>query len=176
MFKSLFSATRAALAVCLLVASFIAPYPAHAAAGTWTMYANAKLSVWGAGHNIGTDTYVAVLLTASYTPVTNTHATWADISAFEVSACTGYTAGGQTATLAKALSTGTVAITLTALSWPGLTCTQKYVAIVRRAGGSLVSGDRLLTLLDLDTASGSATVSTVAGTLGVTASPNLFSQ
>lgn len=173
--KNLIRWLRGGLAALALLATLASPLPARAAAGTWTLYANAKLQSWGAAFNIGTDTFVMVLLSASYTPAVNTDATWADVSAYEVS-CTGYTAGGATATLSKALAAGTVTVSMTTVSWTSSTCTAKYAAIVRRAGGSLVSGDKLLTYLDLNTASGSATVSTTNGTLSVSASSGLFTQ
>ena len=166
---------RLALAALFLLSAPLYPLPAFAAAGNWTVYANAKLQSWGAAHNIGTDTYVLVLLTMSYSPTVNTDATWAEISSFEAS-CPGYSAGGSTATMSKALATGVVTVSMTAVSWASSTCTVKYAVIVRRAGGSLVSGDKLLAYVDLNTASGSSTVSTTNGTLQVTAASGVFTQ
>lgn len=165
---------RFALASLFLSTAALLPNASFAAAGTWTIYANAKLQAWGAGHNIDTDVYVMVLLGPGYTPIVNSDATYVDVSANEITG-TGYSAGGQVITLSKALATGTVTVSMTSNTWPTCTCTAKYAAIVRRAGGSTVSGDKLLGYLDLNVGGG-LTISSTAGNFTVTAGSGLFTQ
>ena len=173
--KKLVAFLRGGIAALVLGASLLGPGPALAAPGNWVVYPQAKFQSWAAAHNIGTDTYVMILVNAAYTPTVNTDATYADVSANEAS-CTGYTTGGQVATLSKAISSGVVTISMTAVSWASSTCTVKYAVLIRRAGGSLVSGDKLLSYLDMNTASGSSTISTTNGTLQVSAPSGVFTQ
>jgi hypothetical protein len=167
--------SRAVVAVLFLLWSIAVPIQgARAAAGNWTVFANAKLASWQAGFNIGSDTIVMVLVTSGYTPVTNTHATWADVSANEVSTGGGYTAGGQSVTASVSLSTGTVTFNLTAVTWSSATITAKYAVLVRRGSSSLVSGDKLLAYLDLN--SGGGSVSSSSGNFTVSAPSGVFTQ
>jgi len=117
------------------------------------------------GIDLDTDTIVAVLLGAGYTPGRTTHSLWSDVSAQEVTG-SGYTAGGVAlANSAVTHSAGTGKWDADDVSWTTATITAKYVALVRRAGGSLVNGDLLIAYLDLDTAGG--TVSSTAATFAV---------
>jgi hypothetical protein len=119
------------------------------------------------GIDLDSDTIVCVLLSASYTPGRTTHSLWSDVSTYEITG-TGYTAGGA-ALAGKAVthSSGTGKFDADDVSWTTATITAKYAVLVRRAGGSLVSGDLLIGYLDLNTDSGSATASSTASTFTV---------
>jgi len=114
------------------------------------------------GIDLDSDTIVCVLLGAGYTPNRTSHALWSDISAQEIASGSGYTSGGQ-ALSGKAVTHSAGAGTFDAddVVWSSSTITAKYAALVRRAGGSLASGDLLIAYVDLDTASGSATVASL---------------
>lgn len=139
------------------------------AAGNFIPYTiNMTDPVVSGGIDLDSDTIVCVLLGAGYTPGRTTHSLWSDISAQEISG-TGYTAGG--AALANKTMThsgGTGTFDADDVSWATATITAKYAALVRRAGGSLVSGDLLIGYVDLNTASGSATVSSTGATFQIT--------
>lgn len=119
------------------------------------------------GIDLDSDTIVAVLLSASYTPGRTTHSLWSDVSAYEVTG-TNYSAGGVAlANKTMTHSGGTGTWDADDVSWTTATLTAKYVALVRRAGGSLVSGDLLIGYMDLNTAGGSSTVSSTNSTFAV---------
>lgn len=134
------------------------------AAGTFTLYGAAKENIAKALIDLDSDNFQVVLTTASYTPVVNTHSTWADVSATEVSG-TGYSAGGAAlASRTVTRSGGTVTFDAADVSWASSTITAKYAVLVKKAGGSLVSGDLLLGYVELESGS---TVSTTNGTLSI---------
>lgn len=120
------------------------------------------------GIDLDSDTIVCVLLSASYTPGRTTHSTWADVSAYEVSG-TGYTAGGQAlANKTMTHSGGTGTWDADDVVWSSSTIEAKYAVLVKRAGGSLVSGDLLIGYCDLNAASGSATLASAGGAYTIT--------
>lgn len=141
--------------------------PAYAAAGNFLLYGNALEKIADGTIDLDTDSWRVVLLTSSYTPSQSTHATWADASAAEASG-TGYTAGGEAATLTLSRSGLAVTIDTADVSWTSSTITAKYAAIVRDAdgNGSIASTDLLLFYVDLDTGGGS--ISTTNGTFAIT--------
>jgi hypothetical protein len=65
--------------------------------GSLTFYASALYNMAEGGFNLLAGAYQVVLLTASYSPDTATHSTYANVSADETTG-TGYTAGGETLT------------------------------------------------------------------------------
>ena len=138
------------------------------AAGNWIPYTITMTDVAvSGGIDLDSDTIVCVLLGTGYTPGRTTHSTWADISAQEITG-TGYTTGGVAlANKANTHSGGTGTWDADDVSWSTATITAKYAVLVRRAGGSLVSGDLLIAYCDLNTASGSATVSSTGATFTV---------
>lgn len=137
------------------------------AAGAFTVYSNAALSMSKGSFNLASDTLVMALITASYTPAPNTDALWSAVSANEVATGAGYTAGGVVlAGVTDTLTTATVTFTCTAPTWSAFSATFKYGVIVRRAGGSLVAGDLLLSFFDANSGGGSITGG--GGTLTVT--------
>jgi hypothetical protein len=99
-------------------------------------------------HNVVTDTDKVALLTSSYTPNQDTHATFADVSANEVTG-TGYTAGGATLT-GKSVTYDTIVnvATLVAASvtWAALTVSTRYAVIYRSTGTGSTS--RLIGYID----------------------------
>lgn len=136
------------------------------AAGTVTVYSNAVLNLTKAAMNLSSDTFVCILVTSGYTPAPNTDSTYANVSANEVAAGGGYTTGGVVLTsVTDTLTTATVTYTAAASSWSSATITAKYAVIVRRASGSLVSGDLLVSYVSLD--SGGASVSSTNATFTV---------
>lgn len=137
------------------------------AAGAWTVYSNAALSMSKASFNLSTDNYNIILVTNSYTPAPNTDSTYANVSANELSTAGGYTNGGQTLTsVSDTLTAATVTFTSANPSWASFTAGPfRYGVIVRRAGGSLVSGDLLLCYSDLG---GGSSISGAGGTFTVT--------
>lgn len=139
------------------------------AAGNWVPFTiNMTDVLMSGGIDLDSDNVVCVLLSASYTPSANTQSLWSSLSAYEVTG-TGYTAGGQLlANKTVTHSGGTGTWDSDNVAWTTSTITAKYAALVRRAGASLVSGDLILAFVDLNTASGSATVSSTASTFTVT--------
>lgn len=137
--------------------------------GNVTLYGAGKEGISKATIDLDTDTFQVVLITSAHTPVVNTHATFADISANQVAAGGGYSAGGTPlASVTVTRSGGTVTFTAANTSWASSTITAKYAMVLKRAGGSLVAGDLLLCYVDLDTTSGSSSVSTTGGTFQIT--------
>jgi len=119
------------------------------------------------GVDLDSDTIVCVLLSAAYTPNRLTHATWADLSAYEITG-TGYTAGGQElAGKAMTHSAGTGKFDADDVTWATATITAKYAALVRRAGASLVSGDLAIAYVDLNTDDPADTVASLAAAFTV---------
>jgi hypothetical protein len=136
------------------------------AAGSVVVYTNAVTLMGQKQFNLGTDTYSYVLLTSSYTPAPNTDATYANVSANELTTGGGYTSGG-TVLSGSTWTTATATATFTAsnISYSSSTITAKYIAILQRAGGSLVSTDKLLCYCDLN--SGGGSVSSSSGTFAI---------
>lgn len=139
------------------------------AAGAWTVYSNAALEMSKGGFDLATDTYVLILVTGSYTPAPNTDKLYSDVSADELTTAGGYTVGGVALTsVTDTLSTATVTFTSANPSWSSFTAGPfRYGVIIRRAGGSLVSGDLLLCYSDLG---GGSNITGAGGTLTVTMS------
>lgn len=137
------------------------------AAGAWTVYSNAVLGISKGSFNLSTDNYNIILVTNSYTPAPNTDTTYSNVSANELTTSGGYTVGGVTlASTTDTLSTATVTFTSANPSWSSFTAGPfRYGVIVRRAGGSLVSGDLLLCYSDLG---GGSSITGAGGTLTVT--------
>lgn len=63
------------------------------AASAFNIYTAAKTSILNGGLNVATGTFVAILVSATYTPNLPTDSTYANVSANEVTG-TGYTTGG----------------------------------------------------------------------------------
>ena len=136
-------------------------------AGTFTVYGAAIEGIAKGNIDLDGSTFVAVLVGAGYTPANDTHSTWADVSANELSTGNGYTAGGVALSSVTVNRSGaTVTFDAADISWTSSTLTAKYVVVVRRAGASLASGDLLLGYAELETG-GAGTVSTTNGTLAV---------
>lgn len=118
------------------------------------------------------DTIVAALLDASYTPSAS-HSTWADVSANHVVG-TNYapvTLTGKT----SARTGGTLLWDSADIAFgANVTVTAKYCAIFQQAGGSLTSTDKFLGYVDLDTTNSSATVSSTNSTFTVGTPNGLF--
>lgn len=123
------------------------------AAGTVQVYANALLHLASKAIALDSDTFVAVLLSGSYTPDRLHHATWADVSAYEVADQAGYTPGGIALT-AQAISitdAGKVMFDADDIAWgPPASITAQYAVIVRRASTVLADGDFLIGYADLN--------------------------
>ena len=133
------------------------------AAGKFTLYTAAKLSLPTGGIDLDTDTLVGTVHTG-YTP-SAAHSTWADVSATEATG-TGYTPGGQVLSgVTTGTANGLAYIAFTALSWANATLAGRHVIVTKRASGSLVSGDKLVGYLDL---TGAADMSSTNGTFSVT--------
>ena len=135
--------------------------------GPLTLYGAALEDIVSGDIALAADDFSAILVTASYVPNFSTHGTYADVSANEASG-TGYTSGGiDIGSFTVTRSGLTVNIdSSVALTWSASTLTAKWLVLVRRAGSSLVAGDRLLGALNLNTNGGS--VSTSGGTLDIT--------
>lgn len=130
------------------------------------VYTVGQQNIEKAAINLLSDTIVCTLHTTSYTPNNNTHGTWADVSATELSTGSGYTAGGVALTT-KAVTAGTATVTFDCddISWASFSGTFRYAIFTRRAGGSLVSGDLLIGYYDL---TGSGNTTGGGGTLMIT--------
>jgi hypothetical protein len=140
-------------------------------AAAWKVYGSAAEKISRATLDMDTQTFRMVLLTASYTPNQSTHATWADLSATEVAAGGGYTAGGKLLTMAVSRSALVVTVDCDDQSWTASTITAKYAAIVRDAdaNGTLASTDDILCFSDLETG-GSLSSTASAFTVTINAS------
>ena len=136
------------------------------AVGAITLYSNAVLEMGDGSFDFNADTYVMTLISSGYTPAPNTDKLWSDVSANELATALGYTAGGEVLSgVAWTLTSATGKYTFTAPTWPAFSATFKYGVIVRRAGGSLVSGDHLLAYFDANT---SGTYTGSGGTFTIT--------
>jgi|SRR6185437_6830856 len=137
------------------------------AAGSVTVYTNAVLLMGEDTFNFSTDAYAYVLCTSSYTPAPNSDATYANVSSFELTTGGGYTSGGTAlAGTSWTQSGATLTFTASNISYSSSTITAKYIVILKQAGGSLVSTDKLLAYCDLN--SGGGSVSSSAGTFAIT--------
>jgi len=123
--------------------------------------------------NWASDTIVAVLLGSGYTPAA-THSTWADVSAQHVTG-TNY-APVALANKTSVNTSGTILWDCDDIDFgSNVTVTGKYVAIFKRAGGSLTGTDQYIGYCDLDNSSGSATVSSTNSTFKANTTNGLFS-
>ncbi len=145
------------------------------AVGNFTLYNTGKEALLTDNANQitwATDTIVAVLLGSGYTPAA-THSTWADVSAQHVSG-TNYAPVALT-NKTSVRSTGTILWDCDDINFgANVTVTAKYVAIVKRVGGSLTGTDQLIGYCDLENASGAATVSSTNSTFQVNTTAGLF--
>lgn len=145
------------------------------AVGNFTLYNTGKEALLTDNANQITwasDTIVAVLLGAGYTPAA-THSTWADVSAQHVTG-TNYAPVALT-NKTSTRSGGTILWDCDDINFgSNVTVTAKYVAIVKRAGGALTGTDQIIGYCDLDNASGTATVSSTNSTFQVNTTNGLF--
>lgn len=145
------------------------------AVGNFTLYNTGKESLLTDNANQidwANDTIVATLLGTGYTP-SLTHSTWADLSANQI-ADAGYAPVALTGKT-SVLSAGKILWDCADISFgTNVTLTAKYVAIVKRAGGSLTGTDRIIGYCDLNDASGTATVGSINSTFQVNTPNGLF--
>ncbi len=136
------------------------------AAGAWKVYGSAVEKNAKATLDVDTNTFRIVLVGAGYTPNQNTHGTWADVSANEITG-TGYTANGKLITQTVTRSNLVTTFDCDDQSWPGSTFTAKWAVIVRDAdaNGALASTDDLLAYCELEAG---GTVSPSAAALTIT--------
>lgn len=125
------------------------------AAGDFTLFGAAKEAIAKNTIDLDTNSFVAVLVTSSWTPAPTTEDTWSDISANEVANGNGYTTGGTAVTITVNRSGGTVTVDASDVSWAASSITAKYCVICKKAGGSLTGTDLLLGYADLKTGGGS---------------------
>jgi hypothetical protein len=157
------------LVAALSLLAVAAPLESRAATPGATSYDELKLLVGSKGIDFVADTIVAVPLSASYTPsytVASGHTTLSQVTSYEVTTC-----GGARITLTgKTWTEGTSPnrymfkwTTPAPITWTatGCTLTIKYVAFVQSTGTDSTS--KLLWLVDLDTTSGSSTLSATTG-------------
>lgn len=144
------------------------------AAGDFTFYNTGKLNVLNGTVDLDGSTISAVLLGAGYTPAA-THSTYADISA-SVIADSDY-AAQVLANKAVTNTSGTIKFDSDDVSFgTTVTITGKYLVLVHRAGGSLTGTDKLIGYVDLNTTSGSATVSSSNGPFSIAPDANGWFQ
>lgn len=89
----------------------------------------------------GGSTVKCALLANTYTPDQDAHATWADVSAHEVSG-TGYTAGGVALVLTDASydsATNTLTLDAADAEWTALTLTARYAVLYVDGGSAATS-------------------------------------
>jgi hypothetical protein len=136
------------------------------AAGSVVVYTNAALLMGQKQFNFGTDTYSYVLCTSGYTPAPNTDATYANVSANELTTGGGYTSGGTVLSGSTwTASSATLTFTASNISYSSSTLTAKYIVIAQRASTTLASTDKLLCYCDLN--SGGGSVSSSSGTFAI---------
>lgn len=124
---------------------------------------NRGLENWAKGTiDFDTDTFKVMLTTSSYTADKDAHDFRNDVTN-EITG-TGYTSGGNTATVSVALDTGNdrVNITLGGTTWPASTITARYAVYYKSRGGAS-SADELIAVIDFG-----SDVSTTSGTLTLT--------
>lgn len=112
-----------------------------------------------------TDTFKVMLVTSAYTENKDTHTKRSDITN-EITG-TGYTAGGNTATVtvgAVDTANDRVDISLGGTTWPTSTITARKAVYYKSRGGA-ASADEIIAVIDFG-----ADVSTTVGTLTLTAS------
>lgn len=112
---------------------------------------NKGLEAWARGQiDFDTDTFKVMLVTSSYTPDKDAHDYRNDVTN-EVSG-TGYSAGGETATVTVTLDTTNdrVDITLGGASWSTATITARG-AVYYKSRGGLSSADELICYVDFGT-------------------------
>lgn len=145
------------------------------AAGSFTLYNTGKEALLADNANQidwASNTIVAVLLGAGYTPL-NTHSTYADVSGQEISDV-GYAPVVLTGKT-SVNSAGTILWDCADINFgANVSLTAKYVAFLKQAGGALAPSDQLIGRCDLNTASGSATVSSVNSTFAINTPNGLF--
>lgn len=128
---------------------------------------NRALELWARGSiDFDTDSFKVMLTTSAYAENKDTHDFRDDVTN-EVTG-TGYTAGGNTATVSVALDTTNdrVDITLGGTTWPSSTITARK-AVYYKARGGASSADELIAVNDFgsDVASSSGTFTLNASTL-----------
>lgn len=146
------------------------------AAGLCILYDNGFLNIINDNVNLSSDTLLAILVKSTYTPVKGTHATYADVSAHECDDV-GYAPVVLTSksfTLIDGATNGEILVDCANISFgSSVTLTGKYIVIVKRAGGSLASTDKLVAYGDLNTSGGS--VSSTSSNFDVNTPNGLFS-
>lgn len=126
---------------------------------------NKALEAWAKGSiDFDTDTFKVMLTTASYSENKDTHDFRDDVTN-EVSG-TGYTAGGNTATVTVTLDTANdrVDISLGGTTWGSSTITARKAVYYKSRGGA-ASADEIIAVNDFG-----SDVSTTAGTFTLNAS------
>jgi hypothetical protein len=126
---------------------------------------NKLLENWAKGSvDFDTDTFKVLLTTSTYTENKDTHAFRSDVTN-EITG-TGYTAGGNTATVTVTLDTANdrVDISLGGTTWPSSTLTARK-AVYYKARGGASTADELVAVNDFG-----SDVVTVNGTLTLNAS------
>ncbi len=136
------------------------------ASGNVTLYSTAALEMGQGVFSFGTDNYNVILATTSYVPSVNTDSTYANVSGSEVPTGGGYTAGTGVSLSGVLWTASGATSTFAAQSaqWTGASFSARYAIIVRRAGASIASTDKLLCFVDL-TGGGNATAT--AGTFQI---------
>lgn len=131
---------------------------------------NRALELWARGNiDFDTDTFKVLLTTSSYTENKDTHDFRDDVTN-EVTG-TGYTAGGNTATVTVNLDTANdrLDITLGGTTWPSSTITARK-AVYYKARGGASSADELIAVNDFgsDVVTSAGTFTLNASTLRIT--------
>lgn len=145
------------------------------AVGNYTLYNTGKEALLTDNANQITwlsDTIVAVLVDATYTPAA-THSTWNDVVANH-STGTNYApivVSGKT----SVQTAGTILWDCADVDFGStVTIATKYIVFLKRAGGTLATSDQLIGWCDLDTTSGSSTVSSTNSEFVVNTTNGLF--
>lgn len=123
-----------------------------------TLYTTGRKGVLEGSIDLLTDTICIALAVAGYTPA-DTHSTWADVSAQEVTGVAGYTSGGVALASRQVLTDATTKkayFTSNSALWTSVTMTARWGILYRRAGGSPTGTDKLIGCIDF----GAATTST----------------
>lgn len=131
---------------------------------------NRALELWARGNiDFDTDTFRVLLTTAAYTENKDTHDFRDDVTN-EVTG-TGYTAGGNVATVTVALDTvnDRLDIALGGTTWPASTITARKAVYYKSRGGA-ASADELIAVNDFgsDVVTSSGTLTLNASTLRIT--------
>lgn len=111
------------------------------AASSWIVFYNGKKNIMNGTLDLDSDTIKCALLANTWTPSISNNALWSDISAHEIAAANGYTAGGNLLTSKSVTLSASYSVFKSAnLLWPavGGPITARYAVVYNSDNGALI--------------------------------------